>query len=384
MSTKCNGCDAVIYDILYMKCEQEECKKLYHLKCLALTKEKFESFTEEYKLNWRCPECVCSIPKRDNSETPVRGNPGMNTTFSPCYVNAERGGRISKKEMSEVDNNSKILQELREFRFEMKLRMEEQVKEYALLKNMFIKTETELLNLREIMTVVQKKASKLDDLEAQIKLLEQKNKQLQDSLSKEQLTKERREIIKERRDQVASFANVVKINEKKVSEQNNLLVKNVNSEATKPPIAIDTQVVKDNNDNGLQSSRTSESDNNQEKEEWRIVQKRKKKYPNSQVIRGGCMDTRDIQGTEKKKFLHVWRLRKDTKEEHLEMYVKSICGKEVEITVEKVKHKTERDYASFIIGVPESLYDKLCKPECWAVNIEFCEWIWFRKRPNTA
>lgn len=381
MGPKCTGCDAVISDILYMKCEQEGCKKLYHLKCLTLTKEKFEAFTEEYKLNWRCPECVCSIPKRDNSETPVRGNPVINKTHTPSYVNTERGSRISKKEITDVDSISKIMREIQEFRCEMKLQMEEQIKEYSLLKHRFINTETELQHLRETMKVVQEKVSTVDELEAKIKLLEEKNEQLQVSLSNKQPTKVRSEekIIEENREtRQVSFAKVVKQNEKEVTQKQQIypLGKGVDSVATKPTI------IKDNNKIGIQLIKTTEKNDNQEKEElWTIVQQKKKRYPSSQVIKGGSTATATIQGTEKKKFLHVWRLKKDTTVESLEIYVKGICGQEVAVTVEKIKHRTERDYASFIIGVPESIYDKLCKPECWAINIEFCEWVWFRKTP---
>ena len=45
------------------------------------------------------------------------------------------------------------------------------------------------------------------------------------------------------------------------------------------------------------------------------------------------------------------------------------------------KPKSERDYASFRVGVTLSNFEKLCDPEIWPVNVEYSEWIWFR--PNT-
>ncbi|CAH4037344.1 unnamed protein product [Pieris brassicae] len=51
--------------------------------------------------------------------------------------------------------------------------------------------------------------------------------------------------------------------------------------------------------------------------------------------------------------------------------------------IEKINHKTERDYASFIIGVPESEYNVLCQPENWPVNIECYDWVWFRRSTNS-
>lgn len=115
-----------------------------------------------------------------------------------------------------------------------------------------------------------------------------------------------------------------------------------------------------------------------------VVKKRRSRFPNTEVKRGGSSTSVEIQGTERKKYLHVWRLKKDTTVEKLETYVTNICGEECPVKVEKIKPKTERDYSSFIIGVPESSYDKLCDPGVWPVNVEFCEWVWFRRPNNNA
>lgn len=121
MGTKCDGCDSVIFDISYMECSQEVCKRIYHLKCLALTKKNFEDFTEEYKEKWICPECVRGRPKGDNTETPVRGQVAMNKTFTPgvTFVNTERGSRTKTQDMYTGENDNSILEEMREFRLEM-------------------------------------------------------------------------------------------------------------------------------------------------------------------------------------------------------------------------------------------------------------------------
>lgn len=91
------------------------------------------------------------------------------------------------------------------------------------------------------------------------------------------------------------------------------------------------------------------------------------------------MDLAGIQATERKKHLHVWRLSTETTVEKLISHVKGTCGSDVFVKIEKIKHKTQRDYASFIITVPESAYEKLFQPDIWPVNTEFSEWIWFRK-----
>ncbi|CAH2218046.1 jg13432 [Pararge aegeria aegeria] len=111
MGTKCNGCSESIYDLLFMECRQENCKKIYHMKCLMLSKKQFEEFTEQYKTNWRCPECMRDDPKGDNSDTPVRAT-AMNKTFTPSsYVNKQRGNRVAHSELR-IETEEKVLEEL--------------------------------------------------------------------------------------------------------------------------------------------------------------------------------------------------------------------------------------------------------------------------------
>lgn len=118
-----------------------------------------------------CPECVCTIPKGGNSDTPVRGITVMNKTFTPTaaggggFVNTARGGRRDPDESVHHDTR----EEIREFRLELMARLEEQTKQYALLQNRFIQTENELYELRKIMEVVQEKANKVDIVEKQVK-----------------------------------------------------------------------------------------------------------------------------------------------------------------------------------------------------------------------
>ncbi|XP_059053393.1 splicing factor 3B subunit 2-like [Achroia grisella] len=184
MGTKCNGCEAVIYDISFMECSVDECKKLYHLKCLAMTVESFEALTEEYKKQWVCPECVCTNPKRDNSDTPVRSNLLLNKTFTPAnnYINTERGNRVRLSEVSMMVNDTKILEELREYSIQILSRLDNQMKAYNQLQDRFCKTEMELQELRKSMAVVQEKANKVEVLEEQILLLKKNNECLETGL----------------------------------------------------------------------------------------------------------------------------------------------------------------------------------------------------------
>ncbi|CAG5037855.1 unnamed protein product [Parnassius apollo] len=129
----------------------------------------------------------------------------------------------------------------------MNFKIDEQIREYNLLKDRFVDTETELRKLRDTLKVVQKKASKVDELEAQIKTLEQKNEQLKNCLNKNQPTKERNETVKEIRKETLSFAKVLTQNEKQVLSKNQPVNKDNNKDkrvvacvAMKPTCNIET------------------------------------------------------------------------------------------------------------------------------------------------
>lgn len=373
MGMKCSGCEAKLDASFFMECSQERCKKKFHPKCLALTEEKVEAFTQEYKDKWICPECVCAMPKSGNTNTPVRGTTSISKTVSPnSWVNT--GNRDSRRNTAEIMVNTEIqlLDEIREFRWEVKKQLEEQRNEYILLQNRFINTETELKEVKQILKVVQEKANKVEMLETRIKVLIGENEKLEASLKKSQVPNQ---VEQGSKDLALSFSTVVK--DKQVVK-NNVARECV---ATKSAAILvnkeQTHVISEKKSKNIVSV---EKEQPEKEAKWTTVTRKKNRFSTSDVKKGGnTSDGIDIQGTEKKKYLHVWRLQKDTTVESVEKHVKKIYVEEVPIKVEQIKHKTERDYASFIIGVPASKYEKLCQPESWAVNIEFAEWVWFRR-----
>ncbi|XP_060807640.1 uncharacterized protein LOC132903393 [Amyelois transitella] len=338
-----------------------------------MSEEKFEELTVEYKKQWRCPECIRSVPRKDNSNTPVRGII-MNKSFTPStYINTERGNRVNPNESMCIETESRLVEEMREFRLEVMARMDNQSKEYTLLLNRFTNQEKELGELRKMLKASEEKSSVIINLlEKKIQKLTLKNTQLE---HKDNTKNQKSGSQTGEEPPNVSYVNAVK--KQRVGSKYSIENKN---EATKP---ADTE----DNINMAVSKITKE--NKEEKvtavvEEWMTVKKRRSRYPTSEVRKGGRINECEIKGSERKKFLHVWRLSEQTTKENLERYVRDICGKETQISVEKVVHKTKRDYASFIIGVPESKYGKLCEPENWAVNIEYCEWVWFRRQPKAV
>lgn len=173
---------------------------------------------------------------------------------------------------------------------------------------------------------------------------------------------------------VLTFANVAKKQTQKKPANN----KSVAMKPTEPIVHKQCIVIDSQND---QTDITIQKENKMETSNWTVVNK-KKRYPNDEVKKGESTNSTEIKGSERKRYLHVWRLDTETTIESLQKYVKNICGNEVPIKTDQIKHKNQRDYSSFIIALPESKYNVLCQPEHWPINIEFCEWVWFRRNTH--
>lgn len=138
-------------------------------------------------------------------------------------------------------------------------------------------------------------------------------------------------------------------------------------------------------DSGNKSEGKTDVQKSVNSDEWKIVshQKRQKKSPINAIQIGGNVQISTFQAIQKKKFLHVWSLHPDTTEDAISEHVTKISGSN-DIKVEKIVPKTKRDYATFLIGVPESLFNTVNKAESWPVNTQFNEWVWFRSSRKSA
>ncbi|KAL4704661.1 hypothetical protein ACJJTC_013445 [Scirpophaga incertulas] len=86
MSTNCAACNNKIKDLNYMECTK--CQLTYDLLCINMTTNIFHNLTEAEKGEWLCPACLCSLPKNDNSSTPVR-QAAAPTTLNDTYTKTD-------------------------------------------------------------------------------------------------------------------------------------------------------------------------------------------------------------------------------------------------------------------------------------------------------
>lgn len=360
--SSCGACGSIIMDH-FMECSNGKCKKLYDLVCLELNIEAFKSYTEEYKSSWVCPECICLMPKRGNTDTPlIVRTPVFKTTTATTTpmnnINTQRGSQASFSPT--MDSNSMLLEELREFRSEMTVRMNSQAEAITLLLNQFSQTRSDLDKITKLMIVLEEKV----------------------------YTKQTQDISDIVDNPPSTFAEVVSQQNSSNSHKTQKLSNNSTSKtqkvnkggATKTAVSPVSVVETTINTTPLTSAscEQTEIEEGNTGTDWTTVIRKKNARPLKNVALGTNKELKAIQATERKKHLHVWRLHPETTTEAITDHVKTVCGPDVQIKVDKINHKTKRDYSSFIIGVPEVWFQKLHQSEIWPMNAEFNEWIWFR------
>lgn len=388
----CKGCKKKILDLNFMECVI--CKGWYDLDCINISQLVFESFTQEGKDIWSCPECISSRPKSGNIHTPVRTSlGGWNTTFvteidttieedQHSKVNMDRRGPktappsdpYSADLLTEIRNELLALKvqtaEILPLRKDLQ-RLTESIgimsQEMSILKQVLIDKDKKILELEL------EKTSKNSNHPSTSSYAAKASSGTKGQASEH---KQRpKESLATRKPNssfaIPTFASVTK------SSNDVSYIGSVSVAATAAPVAAPAA--------GRQQPRVTtdtvefttevESD-----KDWNLVQNsRKKRSTYTEIRHGGNKEITLIKGMEKKKYMHVWRLKKGTTEKELSEYVESLGIKKEEMKVEKIKTRTERDYASFMIGVLESDYDKLNNYDVWPVYVEFSEWTWFRQ-----
>lgn len=414
-----------------MKCTQTNCDKVYHILCLGINERDFESFSTDYLRQWICPECDSFKRKRVGNDTPVRTpeHRKLPVVATPNYVNNQRGSKSSQMELSVLDDDGGLLTEFKEFRREVRNRLDTQDQHILEIQKVCHATSDEIQKLRSIIQEKQRPYGDLTSIENYLKLLCDRNEHIKQSLSNAQISQST--SIKDKPKKLSSddgalvTTPVIPTPNLESTQQNCAATK---SASKRENHACQNIIVRSDSDSMVSGlNKPSENDNwvevgkkatrnrsNNKSNGGQIKQPKNIEKPHSKspevkqtvasvakdkntddggivttaqlitktVQRGQNANFTGIKALERKKHLHVWRLTLDTTIEKLESHVKLICGSDVTVKIEKVKRRIERDYSSFIITVSENMYDKLCRPEAWPVNTAYAEWIWFRRSTN--
>ncbi|KAI5635723.1 hypothetical protein NE865_11519 [Phthorimaea operculella] len=127
--TSCGACNKQIQDLNFMECSNKKCGLLFCLLCVNKTQAEFDQFTDYFKADWLCPQCIAKVPKGDH--TPMRSATGsqLNDTFTK-NINVTRGNRLNSKTsdqnldpQKDIDAGSQmalLVEEIRHLRREVK------------------------------------------------------------------------------------------------------------------------------------------------------------------------------------------------------------------------------------------------------------------------
>lgn len=107
--------------------------------------------------------------------------------------------------------------------------------------------------------------------------------------------------------------------------------------------------------------------------EWKIAQSKNRIKKSRQVLVGSSKDTNQLQSIERLKYIQAWSFRPETTEEQVTAFLKK-TKESNDYFVQKRILKTDR-HASFIIGVPESIYNCFNSPTVWPQGVRYCDWF---------
>ncbi|PZC79692.1 hypothetical protein B5X24_HaOG216092 [Helicoverpa armigera] len=370
-----------------LKCTK--CKVGYHYSCVNITSAQYSDKQSQLKSKYKCDSCLNITQRvRVTDDTPVRG---MNT----------RSSSMEKQQFSQsMENNSNmegislVIQKTIQDNMSGFLEM---VKE--IIATNINALETKLIH--EIKTTVSDLVHENSQLRRDLNTASKKCVTLEDEIKV--LKSERRNNTHQ---EVNTSSSEIKLPAKSVPKSQNIpqeIIKVVNMNSSPALLSQPFQsAARARADDGnavlvaaaaapvrpaplqsqpLEATYASVAKSAAGAETYSSWTEVKRKNP---IKRGGNSMVVSIKAIERKKYLHVWRLDKATTEENLLEYIKKLIGEDSEITIEKLKPKTERDYASFKIGLIESKFNKLCDSEVWPLNTEFSEWIFFRRPTSNS
>ena len=375
----CAGCLATITDRRFLRCCL--CEDVYDLQCANVSDCRF--YTTMSRDAWKCPVCLSRQPRGDNTNTPIRGVtavgtvPVLNSTVEENSLNVtEVGGDAyvttrNKKGSNPVEysgdlsclNDTYVNENIRVIiREEMQRVVSERLTN--IISNVFS---------GQFASIVEKLENfnrRLDGFEAMLKLkTDSATRSINSSTNVVMNDK-----INASRSAQTSYASKVK---PKAKAQEN---EDTSTIATLSTYPLDSNMIRDANIVTERSSIEAQQrdvsivtsiDQEENKNQWtEVVKKRKTK--SIEVVRGAAVPgTTQLEAAERWRYIHLYYVKLGTTDEQIRVHLSSICGDNI-CTVETLKARGR--YASFKLGVPSHLFDKVMAPESWAKDICMKPW----------
>ncbi|KAJ8708770.1 hypothetical protein PYW08_010152 [Mythimna loreyi] len=115
--------------------------------------------------------------------------------------------------------------------------------------------------------------------------------------------------------------------------------------------------------------------NKENEDQWKIVNRRRRAR---RVVTGTGKTDDELLTVERTRYIQAWSFRPETTEQSVLNYLNKIQQCE-EYYVEKSDIKSDK-HAVFVIGFPESLYERFSSPTAWPPRVKVSDW--FRVRPR--
>ncbi|XP_047998799.1 chimeric ERCC6-PGBD3 protein-like [Leguminivora glycinivorella] len=112
-------------------------------------------------------------------------------------------------------------------------------------------------------------------------------------------------------------------------------------------------------------------------QKWEKVTSKKNRRRNS-VISGAGQADDTIKTVQQIKYIQAWRFDPETTTDNILQFLNKI-EKSNDYYVEKRQINSTR-HASFIIGIPENLFERLTSPTAWPPGVRFANWFLARSR----
>jgi hypothetical protein len=341
-----------------MKCSV--CSKIYDLLCAGLTAEKYVSVTGDILRSWKCVACRSQIPKTGNLNTPVRLL--MSTTIDSEVIDEstdilqeceyENENVTLRRRQNSVKPGNCPCGDLNSLRTIIREELLAIMRDpLSMIAQLCTDSQNQATALKTIISV---QSSILDKLGESVSLPKGKLPSKSLPLATAKLSK--------------PVLQVSQKHEPKGKTIRNRELRGQVAERISPQVGVCSPKANDNSSAPLPGERVERADT----EEWTDVKRRRSRASQAGVLRGTASPgTTSLSAAERRRFLHLYYVQEGTTVEQVRAHLTAVCGGDV-CSVEELKARGS--YASFKLGVPTKLAERVMSADIWSVDICIKPW----------
>ena len=433
----CSGCNQNIAENdCAMTCAK--CHGKYDLVCAGFSEDKFDSLTVDFVKSWICVCCRSKLPKACDLTTPIRlllndsldAGPKNGANDSVVNISLEGSRNVTHRKKASVPQHNRPLlnrnlqcdcggiDKIRAIiRDELRVFFNDEFREFAgkdvisPLDGLVREHGKILSSIKDGIAVLHSKMSHLEVLlegstgeparevrsgnyEETAANVNAKARNTRRTTNKSSSPKNPLAVVAAAADTVAATTAAAAANEAAttIAAASDIVTAN-GASVTNPrlwPAEVESitsaafGVPLETSDETLSRSRRA-TDALQNETSWTEVVRRKNTRPSTKpegrngpraslsgVLKGtAAPDSTLLRAADRKSYLHLYYVQSGTTVEQVLVHLNSVCGGEV-CSVDALKARG--DYASFKLGIPKRLHDRVMSPSTWAEGIHIKPW----------